>query len=72
MSSPDLGPDTSLSALVATLVPTFIVAAVYVCIFLILRKSHRRFYAPRTYLGSLREQYVSSSSLIPRVMHIPI
>ncbi|ORY65236.1 uncharacterized protein BCR38DRAFT_408957 [Pseudomassariella vexata] len=45
----------SLSGLISTLVPTFVVALVYIGIFLILRKSQRRYYAPRTYLGSLRE-----------------
>jgi hypothetical protein len=46
---------TSLSELVATLVPTAIIAGVYLTIFLVLRKTNKRFYAPRTYLGSLRE-----------------
>lgn len=46
---------SSLSGLVATLVPVAITAAVYFVIFLILRRSQRRWYAPRTYLGSLRE-----------------
>jgi hypothetical protein len=55
------GPDqneknTSLSGLLATLAPTALYAGVYFLIFLILRKSHRRWYAPRTYLGTLREQ----------------
>ncbi|TAQ84055.1 hypothetical protein B7494_g7621 [Chlorociboria aeruginascens] len=49
-------PDTSLSGLVSTLVPTALYAVVYVAIFLILRRSQRRWYAPRTYLGALREQ----------------
>ncbi|RDL30692.1 uncharacterized protein BP5553_10037 [Venustampulla echinocandica] len=49
-------PGTSLSGLVATLAPTALIAGIYVVAFLILRKSHRRFYAPRTYLGSLREE----------------
>lgn len=48
--------DTSVSGLVATLVPALVVALIYVSIFLVLRKSQRRFYAPRTYLGTLREQ----------------
>ncbi|KAK2624505.1 hypothetical protein QTJ16_006455 [Diplocarpon rosae] len=48
--------NVSLSGLVATLAPTAIIAGVYFLIFVILRKSHRRFYAPRTYLGTLREQ----------------
>ncbi|KAH6605370.1 hypothetical protein Trco_007077 [Trichoderma cornu-damae] len=38
-----------------TLVPVLIVSSVYIAIFLFLRRSQRRFYAPRTYLGSLRE-----------------
>jgi len=46
----------SLSGLIATLAPTLVVALVYVGIFLCLRKSHRRFYAPRTYLGTLKEE----------------
>ncbi|KAF7947609.1 hypothetical protein EAE96_008691 [Botrytis aclada] len=47
---------SSLSGLVATLVPALIVAAVYFVIFLILRRSNIRWYAPRTYLGALREE----------------
>jgi hypothetical protein len=46
----------------STLVPVVLIAAVYFVIFLILRKSQRRYYAPRTYLGSLREQYASTAS----------
>lgn len=45
----------SLSGLIATLVPTAVVAAVYFVIFLLLRRSQRRWYAPRSYIGSLRE-----------------
>jgi calcium permeable stress-gated cation channel len=47
---------SSLSGLVATLIPALLISLVYVVVFLYLRKSQRRFYAPRTYLGSLREQ----------------
>jgi hypothetical protein len=46
----------SASQLVSTLIPTLLIALVYVGIFVVLRRSQRRFYAPRTYLGSLREQ----------------
>lgn len=46
----------SLSGMVSTLVPVLITTAVYIVIFLFFRRSNRRFYAPRTYLGSLREQ----------------
>ncbi|KAI1750044.1 hypothetical protein F4782DRAFT_532935 [Xylaria castorea] len=45
----------SASSLYLTLAPVALTAAVYISIFLCLRKSQRRFYAPRTYLGSLRE-----------------
>jgi hypothetical protein len=41
--------------MISTLVPVALIAAVYLLIFMILRRSNRRYYAPRTYLGSLRE-----------------
>lgn len=49
-------PNTTLSALVATLAPSLLLSTVYFAIFLVLRKSHRRYYAPRTFLGSLCEE----------------
>lgn len=42
--------------MIATLAPVAVVSGVYFAIFLVLRKSQRRYYAPRTYLGSLRER----------------
>ncbi|KAK7420068.1 phosphate metabolism protein 7 [Neonectria punicea] len=48
-------PPQSLSGMVSTLVPVIVVSAIYMIIFLLLRRSHSRFYAPRTYLGSIRE-----------------
>jgi calcium permeable stress-gated cation channel len=42
--------------LVSTLVPVLILAVVFFTIFLVLRRSQERQYAPRSYLGSLREQ----------------
>ena len=42
--------------MVWTLVPVAVVSAVYILVFLILRRSNRRYYAPRTYLGSLKEK----------------
>ncbi|KAK4448139.1 hypothetical protein QBC34DRAFT_408273 [Podospora aff. communis PSN243] len=48
-------PPASLSGFLSTLIPVALVSAVYLVIFLILRRSQRRYYAPRTYLGSLRE-----------------
>lgn len=46
----------SASGLVSTLVPTLVISGVMVLIFIILRQSERRQYAPRTYIGSLRPQ----------------
>ncbi|KAK3319368.1 hypothetical protein B0H66DRAFT_559336 [Apodospora peruviana] len=46
---------TSLSGMIATLAPVALISAVYLAVFLVLRKSQRRYYAPRTYLGNLRE-----------------
>ncbi|KAI0390686.1 DUF221-domain-containing protein [Xylariaceae sp. FL0594] len=54
-SARDQDPPTSAASLYLTLGPVALSAAVYLSIFLVLRRSHRRFYAPRTYLGSLRE-----------------
>jgi hypothetical protein len=62
-SPPQNTSGTSLSGLVDTLIPTAVIAGVYVLIFLILRRSNRRWYAPRTYLGTLREEYVQFPSL---------
>lgn len=41
--------------MVDTLIPVLVVSIVYIVIFLIMRRSQSRFYAPRTYLGSIRE-----------------
>ncbi|KAI0506830.1 hypothetical protein F5B22DRAFT_432230 [Xylaria bambusicola] len=53
--------DASAAGLYLTLGPVALTAAAYIAIFLVLRKSQRRFYAPRTYLGSLRESERSPS-----------
>ena len=41
--------------MISTLAPVAVISAVYIAIFLVLRRSNRRYYAPRTYLGSLKE-----------------
>ncbi|KAL4887685.1 hypothetical protein BJY04DRAFT_176401 [Aspergillus karnatakaensis] len=46
----------SASSLVTVLVPSLVVAVVMVLIFVILRRSERRMYMPRTYLGFLRDK----------------
>ncbi len=51
----DAGPN-SLSGLVSTLVPVLVVAVPFYILFLLLRRSQRRQYAPRTYLGTLRKE----------------
>ncbi|KAL3457212.1 DUF221-domain-containing protein [Aspergillus heterothallicus] len=45
----------SASSLVVTLIPSLLVAVAMVLLFVILRRSERRMYMPRTYLGVLRE-----------------
>ncbi|KAK4228816.1 hypothetical protein QBC38DRAFT_473985 [Podospora fimiseda] len=45
----------TLWSMLLTLAPVAVVSSIYIAIFLILRKSKRRYYAPRTYLGNLRE-----------------
>ncbi|KAJ3497629.1 hypothetical protein NLG97_g1755 [Lecanicillium saksenae] len=45
---------SSLSGMIATLVPVLALSAVYFVIWLIARRSQTRFYEPRAYLGSLR------------------
>ncbi|KAJ8119902.1 hypothetical protein ONZ43_g3251 [Nemania bipapillata] len=55
MSEPGSARGASASSLYLTIAPVAITASIYISIFLVLRKSHRRYYAPRTYLGSLRE-----------------
>lgn len=46
----------SLSSMVSTLIPALLLAGAFLLLFLILRRSQRRIYAPRTYLGTLREE----------------
>ncbi|KAK5991361.1 hypothetical protein PT974_09642 [Cladobotryum mycophilum] len=47
--------------MVDTLIPVLVVSLIYIAIFLFFRRSQRRYYAPRTYLGSLREDERSPS-----------
>ncbi|KEY66327.1 hypothetical protein S7711_02787 [Stachybotrys chartarum IBT 7711] len=54
-------PPASVSGMLATLFPVLLISLVYILFFLIFRRSQRRYYAPRTYLGSLREQERSPS-----------
>ncbi|ERT02550.1 uncharacterized protein SPSK_04914 [Sporothrix schenckii 1099-18] len=47
---------SSLQGLYLTIGPVAVVSAIYFIIFLVLRRSQPRWYAPRTYLGSLKEE----------------
>lgn len=42
--------------MLSTLAPVAIISGAYIAVFLVLRRSQRRYYAPRTYLGNLRER----------------
>ncbi|VTT62502.1 unnamed protein product [Fusarium fujikuroi] len=46
----------SLMGMVSTLVPVFATSTIYIIVFLILRTSNPRFYAPRTCPGTLRDE----------------
>ncbi|KAF5701493.1 RSN1 [Fusarium mundagurra] len=48
----------SLLGMVSTLVPVLATSILYIIIFLVLRASNGRFYAPRTYIDTLREQFL--------------
>ncbi|KAL8687083.1 MAG: hypothetical protein Q9224_005257, partial [Gallowayella concinna] len=50
--------DPSLSSFLSTLIPTAVLAFVFVSLFLLLRRKFKRNYEPRTFLGSLRPQLV--------------
>ncbi|KGQ01113.1 hypothetical protein PAAG_12151 [Paracoccidioides lutzii Pb01] len=48
---------TSAAALLTTFAPSFILFTFWTALFIICRRSQRRFYAPRSYLGNIHEQY---------------
>ncbi|KAL8790392.1 MAG: hypothetical protein Q9195_006410 [Heterodermia aff. obscurata] len=58
----DPGNSPSFAQLYDTFIPVFIVAVITVAVFLVLRRILTRNYAPRTFLKSLRPQYVSERS----------
>ncbi|KYK61391.1 DUF221 domain-containing protein [Drechmeria coniospora] len=45
----------SVWGMIDSLIPILVISAVYIIIFLIMRRSQKRFYAPRSYLGFLRK-----------------
>ncbi|KZF23298.1 DUF221-domain-containing protein [Xylona heveae TC161] len=61
IGSSDQQSNPSLSSFVTVLVPVAIVAGVEFVAFLILRRMYPRHYAPRTFLGSLRQENRSPS-----------
>lgn len=54
-SARDSEKSNSLEQMYMTLGPVALLAGIYLVIFLVLRRTNRRFYAPRSYIGSLRE-----------------
>lgn len=48
---------TSGAAILAAFIPTFLVALLYVAIFTGIRNRFRKFYAPRTFLGTVAEKH---------------
>ncbi|EEH16483.2 hypothetical protein PABG_06570 [Paracoccidioides brasiliensis Pb03] len=46
---------TSAAALLTTFAPSFILFTLWTALFIICRRSQRRFYAPRSYLGNIHE-----------------
>ncbi|KAK4553028.1 hypothetical protein LTR86_009952 [Recurvomyces mirabilis] len=47
---------TSGGAILATFIPTFTTAVIYLAIFIGIRNTYRKFYAPRTFLGTVPEK----------------
>ena len=45
--------ETTVSQLLSTVIPAFVIAVIFVIIFIAIRRSHPRTYYPRTYLGIL-------------------
>jgi len=61
-ASPDHGGhqdsgSTSGAAILAAFIPTFTIACIYIIIFLIIRDWFRKFYSPRTFLGTISEKH---------------
>lgn len=50
------GGSTSGAAILAAFVPAFTTAVVYLTVFLFIRNNNRKFYAPRTFLGTIPEK----------------
>ncbi|KAL2000817.1 hypothetical protein VTN02DRAFT_2592 [Thermoascus thermophilus] len=57
---------TSGSALVSTLVPALVIAVFWFGLFLVCRRTQLRWYAPRTHLPILHQQYVMTGLLSSR------
>lgn len=46
---------SSIKAFVATLVPSLVIFAVFCILFIILRRTNKRIYAPRSYVGTVEK-----------------
>jgi hypothetical protein len=47
---------TSLASITATLIPTSITAIIFLAIFVSIRYTYRKIYAPRTFMGTIPEK----------------
>nr|POE51533.1 putative membrane protein c24h6.13 [Quercus suber] len=53
---------TSGAAILAAFIPTFLISLVYLATFAAIRNYHRKFYAPRTFLGTIPEKHRTPST----------
>lgn len=51
------GSSTSFAAILGAFIPTFTIACIYLAVFLAIRNSFRKVYAPRTFLGTIPEKH---------------
>jgi hypothetical protein len=58
---------TSLASIVATLIPTSVTSLAFLTIFVSIRYTYKKIYAPRTFMGTIPEKSVSSLGFhVPR------
>lgn len=56
------GGSTSFDAILGAFIPTFAIACVYLAVFLAVRNSFRKVYAPRTFLGTIPQKHRTPAS----------
>ncbi len=63
---------TSFASIIATLIPTSITALVFLLVFVSIRTRYWKIYAPRTFMATIPEKYVSTNrtSVCTDVMYL--